>query len=522
MSRQKKELYRRKLDELLSRADDAAFLIMCWATRTLQTGNVRAAAKHLEFPEEAANSDLTNRLAIYPWLIETLANELLVVPKETPRLRTKTKTLNCRAFSAMGRARNLVNELENAEDGIARRNVGILYELHRLSQRQFEWQRGFLSFQQLYRSGFLYGGPLTTAYFQAKNGFSLSEYSHACFALRAAFNERPNVRLDFDFTGVSIPSELSVAVIKHISCTHQDARREAARIRTVPGQTAYKPSILRSTPLIVFGEAAVCPLPELISLRAAGGVFYDVIDGPDPVKNEIAARFETYCVDFLRAVLPSSQISPSFKYKQGKRHFDTPDVLISRRGGMAVVLECKARRMSFSARFGDDPISAAARGYDEMAKGAFQIWRYVSHRRRGILPPVEFASDVRGIVVTLDTWLSMGGPIIDEVLSRAKSIARESDPEITDADQIAVRFCHIDDLEKTFASATEDSFFEAVVRGTDDEHRGWMLERVHNKLHPELPEARPYPFTDRIPDVVGDWWAVMVAHAHRETPPSSH
>jgi len=506
------------LNELLSRADDLSFLVMCWATRTLQTGDINAAAKHLDFPKEAANAELTDQLAIYPWLIETLVNELLTVPKEAPRLRDKTKRLNCREFASMARARNVINELENAEDGMFLPSVGILYELHRLSQRQFEWQRGFLSFQQIYRSGYLYGGALTAAFFLQKTGFSLSQFSHACFALRAAFNQDPGVRFDFDFSRVDIPPEISTAVMKHICCSHSHARREASRIRSGIRQTAYKPSLLRSTPLIAFDQVTVSPLPELISLRSTAGVFYDVIDGPDFVKNEIAAKFEAYCVEFLREVLPGCQVDPSFKYRHGKRPFDTPDVLISRGGKLSLILECKARRMPFSARFADDPIGEASRAYDEMAKGAFQIWRHVSHSRRGVLPTVELAENARGLIVTLDTWLSMGGPIIDEVLSRAKTMARENDAEISEEDCIPVRFCHIDDLEKTFASATEDSFIETVILATDAEHRRWMLESVHQKLHPELPESRPYPFADRIPEVVGDWWAVMVAHARKRAP----
>lgn len=418
----------------------------------------------------------------------------------------------------MAAARNFINGLENAEDGIGLRKLGILYELHRLSQRQFEWQRGFFSFQQLYRSGYLYSGARTAEYFKDKAGFSISDFAHTSFALRAAFNENPGVRLDFDFSQVGVRREISEAVMRLISLPHSDARSEALRIRAGSGPTAYKPSVLRSTPLIAFDGVTICPLPDLISLRSTGGIFYDVIDGPDPVKNEISARFEAYCTEFLRAVLPSTEISPSFKYKQGKRPFDTPDVLISRDGQMAVILECKARRMSYNARFGEDPIGAASDGYDEMAKGAFQIWRYISHVRRGILPRIDLSADVRGLVVTLDTWLSMGGPIIEEVLVRARAKAAESDKEIIEADQIPVRFCHIDDLEKAFASATEDSFFETVIRATDDEHRGWMFERVHNKFHPDLPETRDYPFTDRMPEVVGVWWGVMKARSRGRRP----
>ena len=37
--------------------------------------------------------------------------------------------------------------------------------------------------------------------------------------------------------------------------------------------------------------------------------------------------------------------------------------------------------MSFEARFADDPVAEASVGFDELAKGIFQLWRFFSHAR---------------------------------------------------------------------------------------------------------------------------------------------
>ena len=58
----------------------------------------------------------------------------------------------------MARVTNILASLENAEDGLTLERINVLREMHRLGQRQFEWQRGFMSYSRLYRAAFIYGG----------------------------------------------------------------------------------------------------------------------------------------------------------------------------------------------------------------------------------------------------------------------------------------------------------------------------------------------------------------------------
>jgi hypothetical protein len=91
-----------------------------------------------------------------------LLNEVLTTPKLKVVPGRSNRILNCGTFSATGAVVNALLGLENAEDGIVLKRVDVLREMHRLTQRQFDWQRGFVSHSQLYRSGFLYGGELCT------------------------------------------------------------------------------------------------------------------------------------------------------------------------------------------------------------------------------------------------------------------------------------------------------------------------------------------------------------------------
>ena len=82
-------------------------------------------------------------------------------------------------------------------------------------------------------------------------------------------------------------------------------------------------------------------------------------------------------------------------------------------------MECKATKLTFPAQFADDPIAEAKIGYDEIAKGVFQLWRYFSHARRGIVSTDAVRADAYGMVLTLDTWLVMSRELQEQVLGTA-------------------------------------------------------------------------------------------------------
>jgi hypothetical protein len=516
MSTLRRDIYRKKLRSMLSMADDRDFIVMCWAARSIQSGFAAAASPYLNFPREAVTRSLTDIHSIYPWYIETLINELFITFKAPNKHRGNDRILNCATFAAIAAVRNVLRELENAEDGIVLQRANVLREMHRLAQRQFEWKRGFLSMPQLYRAGFLNGGEHTEDYFQRSVGCSVTEFSHATFGITAVLHHRPALPLDADLTGANLTRALTRQVLEHISLPIDQARIRAAQLRSNPGHVGYKKSVLRTHPCIIFGNEVIAPLPELISLRGLNGIFYDVVTGPEAVKNEISARFEKYCLDFMSPILTDMQIDSDVEYRRGTNLVRSPDLLLSRNGRLSVIIECKATRMTYEARFGEDPLVESARGYAEMAKGVFQIWRFVSHIRRGYLPQITMSDGICGLVVTLDSWLSMAGLLIEDVIASARTMAAESDRDITAIDQIPVRFCMVDDLENTLSSATTDSFLGTIIASTSEEHRGWLLTSVHDQFFgAEQVEERDFPLADRMHEVQGDWWKQMDENAKK-------
>jgi len=513
MSRVRKDIYRRKLDEFLALADDEAFFVMCWAAHAIQDERAEHARGLFRFPKEAETDDITSRFAIHPWRIETLLNEVLARPKRKPsRAGGPNRSLDCSQFGTMTRVMNALAKLENAEDGIVLQRVSAIADMHRLTQRQFEWQRRLVSRAQLYRAGFLYGGDAASRFFEDANGMTVDDFSLACFSLRTLCRERPAVSGAGGVDVIGLTADVLSKSLHLISISHSDARAKIVAIRGAEAHTGYKPSLLREYPCVRFANGRThAPIPDLIMLRGTIGLFYDFVKGPDNVRNEIAARFEQYCYELIHTTLAELDVSRSFQYRARKGNdFASPDILLYNEGRLSVAFECKATRMSHRARFAEDPAAEDQRGYAEIANGVFQLWRFASHVRRGMAGDLQLDANPIGVVLTLDTWLTMAMPLQEKVLTLALEIASKRDPEVQEQDRIPIVFCPVVDLEQTLETATPASFLRAIRAAAVEPHKGWMLPNVHRDLEPNAERQRDYPFADQL-DSVLPWWGRLSA-----------
>jgi hypothetical protein len=168
-----------------------------------------------------------------------------------------------------------------------------------------------------------------------------------------------------------------------------------------------------------------------------------------------------------------------------------------------VVVECKTKKLSFVAQFGDDPVADAQAAYDEIAKGVFQLWRFFSHVRRGLFIAEKVRPDVHALVLTLDPWLVMAADLREKVIETATNIAKQKDPGIIAEDRRKVVFCSIEELESMLARGDEDSFLSALSAAREDQFKGWALPAVQRQVQKEQGEPRKFPFD--LGEVL-PWW----------------
>ena len=504
-----REHYRKKLNKLLSRSGDEEFMQLLWATHILQTENPDPARKFIlpeSIPDGAISAKMPSKYSIHKWEIETLANELMTVTKAKSKRNGPTRSLRWNHFGAAMDCVNWLRKLENVEYRIQKKRQDIFIEMGRIAARQFDWQRGFVNIPQFYRNAFVYGQGPCAVQFEETHGIPLNRFSQIGFMLFVSLTNFPVVRNDSTWAKLGVSWKEVEKVLALIAMPFPKARALACDRRRKTIHTADKPSILRQAPCLRFGEEGErirAPLPELILERVTSGVFYDVVGGGGPIRDNYGRRFEDYCARYLAETLPGLEWEREFSYRKKPNNFDSPDVLCGQNGKISVAFECKATRMSHQAMFGMNPIEA--RGYQDVTKAVFQLWRFFSHCRRGHAERTADDNAV-GVVLTLDNWLVLADTLRKQVLADAKKMALEKDPEISEVDRKSIVFVAVPELERTLSTSTESTFLQALKSSNTEKYWGWRLDGVHDDLvagtaHPN----RDYPFADELGKLL-PWW----------------
>lgn len=475
------------------------------AAVAIQSGNHNALSAVPDMPPEALGAELGSPWHIPPWSLETLVNELLATPKPKGFGIRRTRILDAEHFRTLRVLHGILVKLENAEDGIFLETHDVFYEMARIAQRQFPWQRGVANAPHLYRSILLYGTGSAREFFEASAGIALPDFIKTGACLSGSLTGNDLVQRERDLSSIGIPPDVREAALAKLAIPHAQARVLSARMRSGRRHTGYSPSILRDFPIIAFGdrgERLRAPLPELIMHRYTSGLYLDVVRGGGAVWTEIGSRFENYVLEYLQAMMSPYEVEGEAVYGSKKARHRTPDVLVSGERGIVAVIECKAKRMSFEARFADDPVAAASVGFDELAKGMFQIWRFLSHARRGLVGGLRLAPGCQGIVITADSWLSLASNQAERVVAAAHALA-DAEGGIDAEDRREIAFCQIDDAEFTLQHGDADRFLKACREIATGDKKGFMLSVAHAA---DGDGQRDYPFRERISELL-PWMA---------------
>ncbi len=473
---------------------------MIWAIDALQSGRVSVASKFISFPKEAATADAASKYAIHRWELEFLVGFLL----STPKLKSngqRYRILKCDNFQTVRSLVNNIRAMEDAEARIYLRNMSIFNEMHRISHRQFPWQRGYFNLPQFYRFAYIYGHGMCSEYFKDAYGVTINSVSLVGLTLHELFQDNPYVDAKCSMQELGISQMEFSAVLDLICAPIIFAKRaladhtESAKKRYGNFNLAYRPSIIRRFPIIRSFDnlRLMSPLPELIIQRITSGLYYDLLGGGGDIRNEAAFRFERYCLEFIRATMPAFEIRGSYKYLYKTRAVDSVDIIVKYSAGVLLAIECKARKLTVGAQYSDNPLDKAGGEYDEIIKAVCQLWKYFAHLRLVNSDYYNSSRENIGMVLTMDSWLSMSHELRENVIAEAR-VRSAKYPEITEADQKSIVFCSIEELERTLLAANEGSFIAAVRHATEARFTAWQLDRVHEETHGELKIEKPFPF----------------------------
>lgn len=502
----RKNIAERNLTRLLRHVDNEQLFIHAWAINAIQSGHEKVGRRIVQCPDEAITRDLSSSYFVHKWSLETLLNEALFhdkAPFTSPDV-INTYRLNLSDFNSTATMINALKRLENVDDGLAGERVGILSLMPRLAHRQFPWQRGFFSIAQIYRSLFVYGHTLASEYFQQTYGIPLRGFFFCGFALISIVREHPGFNSDTDLTAANISDQVRDVTLSRLSAPHESARKLVRDLRATDAHTAYRKSVLRQFPMVSFGNNPTlvrAPLPQLVEARITEGLYYDLVGGGSAIWNEIGDRFEQYSFEYLTAMFPQLQIWREFRY--GKRNLRSPDLFLGRQDMIDVVIECKAKKMTFEARFSETPLIDAAAGYEEIAKGISQLWTFFCHCRLGEASP-KIADDAVGVVLTLDQWLEIANEQRKDVLDRAKQLSRQREPRIAEEDFRPVAFCTISDLEYVSRRSSSDILLACLKTASQERFAGYHLSSVLRDQLDNGVEKRGYPFEQEMRGIMNE------------------
>lgn len=492
-----------------SNTDDGYVLCMIWAAHAIQDGREGHAKRFLNFPKEAVTTSLDSKYRAFPWDLETL----ITVDFNTLKLRTAVAPLKTNEFNTVADVVNLLRSAEDNETPGRVDETNVLMELHRISHRQFGWQRNFANTQDIYRYIYIYGQGDCAAFFEAKYGVSIVEFFAVAFAYYAYLSRGPWCSPLKELDAFSVSSDALSKSLSLLSCDVWQARRKSKELLSKFAENAeselptiYQPSYLRIKPIVRrdlgLRQEYIAPLPTLIVLRATLGLYYDLQGGGTSITNDATMRFEQYARRTITAHCPGFEAMPAFQYVHKGNRVDTPDALVRRDGSVVAVFECKATKLTFEAQYAEDPVEAAKSGYSQIAKAIFQLWRFFSHVRRGIID-CDVAPDAPAIVLTMDAWTQMSRGLRDTLVAEAIKIAEEKEPDLIEEDRRHPIFCPIQELDRILVTSNEDQVLATFRAGKELHYQGWSIQQVRDDAVPALTEEKRYAFD---PSELLPWW----------------
>lgn len=489
---------RKSYFQWLERAHDADCLTLIWAVRALQSGNANTAGRYITFPKEAAMDGISGNHAIYPWELETFITSLLTTDKDKTR-QGRYHQSNCTTFASIGSLTNLLRDIEEFEYALRSNPEDIWEEMYRIGQRQFSWQRGPNS-EQLFRFAYVYGQGACGEFFEKTNGLSVSDFLCLSLALLGVFLDKPWTELPdpttFGMPKAKMERALELQGIglagarKRASQLNSDATRRLGR----PLRTAYMPSLLRQKPIVRIDRKLptyIAPLPSLIMSRATAGLYYDLRQGPNQLLTEANARFEDYIRALLTAYLPELEAIKEGAYGPKGLQIDPPDCLVNHGGQVVLAIECKTTKLTFEAQYAENPMAVAHQGFEQIAKGIFQLWRFFSHARRRVYGTRPVSPDAIALVLTMDGWMNLAAGLRNAVMKRAEEIAAK-DANITKADMRRVVFASMQELNETLAQTERSEFLAVLAHAITDKYDGYGLPEVARDCGVSLVRKR-YP-----------------------------
>jgi hypothetical protein len=434
------------------------------------------------------------RFGLNQWEFEILAREIVLNGDCYSK-----KSLD--SWSLIAREINSIKSLENETWRIhANEDDDILYELVRMSHRQFPWQKGISQphiarYSRLYKMNGLDG--MVFAEYQMTH----HEILQIGFALAGHFlkNFSKTIPLKNEINNVS--AEVCDNFIDRFSISMSDLRRQYQDLASYDINWAYTFNPLRQRPLILLDKnCVICPIPTFLIRRITNELYFDLVS-----KNNEFSKFFGPAVQALIGEVASKtskgkcfKVTPEATYGSSKKRKDTVDWIISD-DNACLFVEAKGARPHFrgtSDLNNHDYIDAE---FKRIREFSLQLYKTLNDALEGKYPNWKPRNcPVYPIIVTLEDWQAVGIHIDRLVFDplRMELKNRGIDPQIVDLYPLS--FCSMNTFEIMMSICAIVGIDQIFKRKTQGQYQQWALDTyIFNNFKEELDSIKGSVFSEQ-------------------------
>jgi hypothetical protein len=352
---------------------------------------------------------------IKQWELEIIARDALAYASQ---LIDTGRTL--RRANNLAALVNTLRSLENEIAGWSVNQGNVLTELHRIAQRQFEWQSDIPRGQLLLRYYKIFSRPALDAIVSAKIGLDthklhlIGMHLTAVYLKWFALHYPPNMLLSSK-NNVTL-QELDI-FLKHFSKPVAELSQLIKdELRANMNENyAYFFNSLRAYPLVEMRVASrrsfVAPLPVLVTWRYTRGLYYELLGRPGFAK-AFGDAFQAYVGDVLADLFmdATATILPEEPTANNRGVSSSDWFLVV--GDAALIVETKTKRMGLAAKIALNDTATLESELGKLADGILQIYKCVDAIRRGEIRGSDYAAlqtkRFYPVIVTLESWHVFG------------------------------------------------------------------------------------------------------------------
>jgi hypothetical protein len=405
------------------------------------------------------------------WELELLAKEIILNGS-----LYGTRTL--RRWAHLAVLLNTLRDLENEISKLPARRENILFELHRISHRQFIWQ--LTNDASLLLRYFKILNHASVAPIATKRlGLSPSHFYMLGMGLFSTFADSMHLVLPIPTEEIGVTAEEFEQVVARFSASLFELQDRIQSSQSIDQNFAYNFNPLRATPLIRIEaeerRVLLVPIPTLVLWRFTQGAYYDLCDAPG-FDSAFGKSFQSYIGKVLRAADTRGRFSiqEERQYHVGKKRKDSIDWIASD-GSANLFIECKTKKLTFDSKLSLSATEAAI-DLEKMAEFVVQGYKSIAdalEHKYEHWKPTELPAFL--MVVTLEDWWAFGNKFAEEIDVKVRSRLKDFGLADDIVDQIPYFTCGAADFEAATQIMNEVSIFTFMKKWNEQRNLVWGL-----------------------------------------------